>query len=230
MSAEQTKEGTWLEAISLFQQARAGDHLAGMRLVETSAHPSTVVHDLLRMLTVFLRGEEPEKLDRFLEASFRAGPPPLANPFAEVVPADPEVLNNKLRGRATLSAQMRDMLATQLPILATVTEARLPDVGPKRSLRAWDEHALVYNESTAGQHLANIRAGSKAVIAVVDRDALDGYRFVGTPEVHEDGAVFDAAASYAIEHGLARPAAAVLIRVEQIHTLKPGPKVGARIA
>lgn len=42
MSTGQAKEGTWLEAIGLFQHAKAGDHLGGMRLLETSANPKVV--------------------------------------------------------------------------------------------------------------------------------------------------------------------------------------------
>lgn len=40
-----------------------------MRLQETSADPVGVVHGQLRMLVVFLRGEDAEKLERFLDAS-----------------------------------------------------------------------------------------------------------------------------------------------------------------
>lgn len=141
-----------------------------------------------------------------------------------------EEFSEKFRRQAILTGPMRDMLASQLPILATATPTGIPDVGPKRSLRVWDEHTLIYNENTAGQHLANIRSGSKAVVAAIDRDALEGYRFVGTPEVHDSGEVFDAAVTFATVQGLKPPTAAVLIRVEQIHSLAPGAAAGARIA
>jgi predicted pyridoxine 5'-phosphate oxidase superfamily flavin-nucleotide-binding protein len=60
----------------------------------------------------------------------------------------------------TLTEEMKDMLRTQLPILATVTDAETPNIGPKRTLRAYDESSLIFNENTAGRHLGNIRAGS----------------------------------------------------------------------
>lgn len=230
VTAETSREGAWLEAIGLFQQARAGDHLAAMRLLETSADPAAVVHGLLRMLVVFLRGEDADKLERFLDASLRAGAPPLKPPFAGQTPADTEGLADRLRGQARLTEPMRELLAAQLPILATATREGMPDVGPKRSLRVWDDHTLIYNENTAGQHLTNIRAGSPVAVAVIDREALDGYRFVGTPQVHDTGKVFDAAVAFAAERGMKPPAAAVLIHLQEVHALAPGATAGTRIA
>lgn len=98
MTASHSNEGTWLEAIALFEQARAGEHLSAMRLLETSTDPAKVVHGLLRMLAVFLRGEEPQKLDRFLDASFNTGPPPLRFPFATHATPPTEEFGEKLRG------------------------------------------------------------------------------------------------------------------------------------
>ena len=78
---------------------------------------------------------------------------------------------------AKLTQEMKDMIDAQLPYLATVTdgETLLPDIGPKRSLRVWDDETLIYNENTGRQHLENLRAGSKAAVAVVDWAELDGY-------------------------------------------------------
>jgi predicted pyridoxine 5'-phosphate oxidase superfamily flavin-nucleotide-binding protein len=129
----------------------------------------------------------------------------------------------------TLTEEMKDMLRTQLPILATVTDAETPNIGPKRTLRAYDESSLIFNENTAGRHLGNIRAGSRAAVAVVDREAPDGYRFLGRAEVHESGPVMDDALAFARERGMSRPKAAVLIRIEEIFSLKPGEAAGKRV-
>ena len=96
MPTGQAKEGTWLEAIGLFQHAKAGDHLGGMRLLDTSADPKRVVHGLVRMLAIFLRGQDPRKIDQFLDASYRAGAPPLGDPFAHFSAATDGPLTPKL--------------------------------------------------------------------------------------------------------------------------------------
>lgn len=129
---------------------------------------------------------------------------------------------------AKLTPEMKEMLDKQLPYLATVTDADslLPNIGPKRSLRLWDDETLIYNENTGRQHFENVKEGSKAAVAIVDRDQLDGYRFVGPTEVFTEGEVWDAAIEFAERMGHNPPKAAVLIHVEQIYTLMLGKNAG----
>lgn len=70
------REGAWIEAIALFQSARHGDHASADRLLGSSSDPAAVVAGLLTLLGVYLRGEDPTKLDGFVAASHRVGPPP----------------------------------------------------------------------------------------------------------------------------------------------------------
>lgn len=128
-----------------------------------------------------------------------------------------------------LTTEMKSMLATQLPIVATVTDGGTPNIGPKRSLRVYDDRSLIFNENTGGQTLANIRNGSAVAVAVIDRDALDGYRFLGTPVVHESGPAYDDAVAFATERGFKPPRCAVVVTVTDIFTLAPGATAGARV-
>lgn len=131
---------------------------------------------------------------------------------------------------SSLDETMKQFLAVQLPIQSTVSKAGLPDIGPKRSLRVYDDKTLIYNENTGGQTLQNILDGSKMAIAVIDREALDGYRFVGQPEVFSEGAAFDNAVAFAETAGMKTPKFAVLIHIEDIFTLRSGPTAGTRLA
>lgn len=128
-----------------------------------------------------------------------------------------------------LNQVMKDMLAKQLPIQATVSKEGLPDIGPKRSLRAYDDRSLIYNENTGGQTLKNLQDGSKIAVAVVDREALDGYRLVGRAEIFRDGKPYESAVAYAATNGMKTPLCAVLIHIEQIFTLKSGSTAGTRL-
>lgn len=125
-----------------------------------------------------------------------------------------------------LNDAMKAMLAKQLPIQSTVSKDGLPDIGPKRSLRAYDDQTLIYNENTGGQTLRNILDGSKMAIAVIDREALDGYRFVGTPKVFSEGQPFDDAVAFASQNGMKTPKFAVLVHLDAIYTLRSGPDAG----
>lgn len=79
---QERSEGTWLEAIALFETVRKGDQAASAQLLSTATEPDIVMLHLLRMLGVYLRGEDKDKLERFVAAARRAGPPPLPGPGA----------------------------------------------------------------------------------------------------------------------------------------------------
>ncbi|MFL9710894.1 pyridoxamine 5'-phosphate oxidase family protein [Methylobacillus sp. Pita1] len=129
-----------------------------------------------------------------------------------------------------LNDSIKAMLAKELPVQATVSKDGLPDIGPKRSLRVYDDQTLIYNENTGGQTLQNIRDGSKMAIAVIDRPALDGYRIVGTPELFSAGtAPYDNALAFAEKNGMKTPKFAVLIHIDDIYTLRSGPDAGKKI-
>lgn len=129
----------------------------------------------------------------------------------------------------TLNDEMKAMLAKQLPIQATTGKNGVPDIGPKRSLRFYNENTLIYNENTGGQTLSNIRDGSKMAIAIIDREALDGYRFIGQPEIFSDGKPFENAVEFAGNNGMKTPKFAVLIHIEEIYTLRSGPTAGTKL-
>lgn len=130
---------------------------------------------------------------------------------------------------AAIDDAMREMLAAQLPILATVTDGTTPNLGPKRSLRAFDERTLIYNENTGGQHLANIEAGSKVAVAVIDWDKLDGYRFLGHAEAVQSGPAWEDCLAFARDNGMGEPKRAVLIHIDEIYSLRSGAKAGTRV-
>ena len=65
---------------------------------------------------------------------------------------------------------------------------------------------------------------------MVNRETIDGYRFVGTPELLTSGDTYDQAAELSLKAGMPKPKAVVLIHIDEIHSLKPGPGAGKRIA
>lgn len=129
-----------------------------------------------------------------------------------------------------LDEKMIAMLANQLPILASInTEETIPNIGPKRTLRMYDTKTLIFNENTGGQTLKNVKNGSKIAVAVIDWKALDGYRFLGTPEIYHDGEPLENALRFAKENNMGAPKCAVLIHIEKIFTLQSGKNAGKRL-
>ncbi|HAF2128026.1 TPA: pyridoxamine 5'-phosphate oxidase family protein [Salmonella enterica] len=132
-----------------------------------------------------------------------------------------------------LDEKMKAMLAVQLPVQATTGEDGMPDIGPKRSLRVYSDTALIYNENTGGRTLKNIRAGSKmavaVAVAVADRENRDGYRFICTPVITEDGEAYQNALDFAKNNGMQQPLCAVVLQIDEIYSLRPGADAGKKL-
>jgi len=131
---------------------------------------------------------------------------------------------------AKLTQEMKDMILTQQCFHATVSKEGIPNNAPKRSTRVFDDETLIFSEGTGKTTFRNILDGSKVSVAVVNREILDGYKFLGTPEVLTEGPVFEKSAEMSQKAGMPRPKAVVLIHIKEIYSLKPGPTAGVRIA
>ncbi len=131
---------------------------------------------------------------------------------------------------AKLTQQMKDLIAAQQCFVATVNPDGTPNVGPKRSTRVLDDEHLAFNEVTAKRTWGNVSRGSKVAIAVVDREKMIGYRFVGTTETITSGEVFDQAAAMMRARGMMAPLTAVVkVHVDAIYNLGM-PGAGEQIA
>jgi len=130
---------------------------------------------------------------------------------------------------ALLTQEMKEMILTQQCFQATVSKEGFPNNAPKRSTRVFDDETLIFSEGTGGTTYKNILDGSKVAVAVVNREILDGYRFLGTPEVLTSGDIYEKSAEMSLKAGMPKPKAVILIHIDEIHSLKPGPMAGKRI-
>jgi uncharacterized protein len=131
---------------------------------------------------------------------------------------------------ATLTQEMKEMIATQQCFVGTINADGTPNVAPKRSTRVLSDDSLIFTEATGGATYANIKRGSKVSISIVNREILDGYRFVGTASWQESGELYEQAAVMSAKLGMPKPHAVSIIHINEIHSLKPGPTAGKKIA
>lgn len=131
---------------------------------------------------------------------------------------------------AKLSQEMKEMVAAQQCFIATVNEDGTPNVAPKRSTRVLSDESLIFTEGTGGATYANIKRGSKVSVAVVNRDVIDGYRFIGEASLLDSGELYEAAAAASVKMGRPKPFAVAVINISEIHSLKPGPGAGKKMA
>lgn len=134
------------------------------------------------------------------------------------------------KNMAVLTQEMKDMVGNYQCFIGTVSKEGAQNIGPKMSTRVLDDETLIFNEGTGGATYQNILDGSNVVVAVVNRDLPDGYRFIGKPEVQTSGEIYEKAAAFAEQIGKRAPKAVVLIHIEEIHSLKPGPTAGKKIS
>lgn len=128
-----------------------------------------------------------------------------------------------------LTTEMKEMIMNQQCFLATASKEGIPNNAPKRSTRVFNDETLIFTEGTGGITWQNILDGSKVAVAVVDREILDGYRFIGTPEVLKSGEIYDKTVEMSLKAGMPKPIASILVHIDEIHSLKPGPMAGKKI-
>lgn len=124
--------------------------------------------------------------------------------------------------------EMKDMVMSQQCFHATVSKAEMPNNAPKRSTRVFIDETLIFTEGAGGQTYQNILNGSKVVTAVVNRDIVDGFRFISTPEMLTSGEIYEKSAEMSLKSGMSKPKAVVLLHIEEINSLKPGPLAGKK--
>ncbi len=130
---------------------------------------------------------------------------------------------------ATLTQEMKDMIATQQCFVGTINANGTPNVAPKRSTRVLSDESLIFTEGTGRATYANIKRGSKVSVSVVNREILDGYRFLGDAELQENGALYEQTTAMSAKLGMPKPHAVCVIHITEIHSLKPGPMAGKKI-
>jgi predicted pyridoxine 5'-phosphate oxidase superfamily flavin-nucleotide-binding protein len=131
---------------------------------------------------------------------------------------------------AKLTQEMKDMIATQQCFHATVSKDGIPNNAPKRSTRVFDDETLIFNEGVGKTTYQNILDGSLDAVAVVNREIMEGYRFVCTPKIITKGEIYEEAAELSLKAGMRKPKAVILLHIDEIHSLNPGPMAGEKIA
>jgi len=123
----------------------------------------------------------------------------------------------------------------ELAFVATVDAEGKSNISSKGSLRVLDDESLQYSESSGKKTYDNLKKNPYIAVAVASRDKMDGYQIKGKAELLTKGPLFEEAVKRTEERSrslgikLPKPLAAVRIKVDEIYSLKPGPKSGEKI-
>ncbi len=113
--------------------------------------------------------------------------------------------------------------------LATADTEGKPNVVPIGFARPIDEKTILLVDNYMKKTRENLENNPKA--SLVPRDATTcPYQFKGSVEIHTSGKEFDEAADWAKSVMSELPAkAAILLKVEEIYSVKPGPDAGSKV-
>jgi hypothetical protein len=130
---------------------------------------------------------------------------------------------------AKLTEDMKTLVANQQAFIATASPEGIPNIGPKGSVRVLDDEHIVFFEMTGRRTYENLKTNPNIAIAVLDREKMQGYRFVGEAELVTEGELYQQAKQMAEAMKLpTAPQAAVKVKVNEIYNIgvpEPGKKV-----
>ena len=112
---------------------------------------------------------------------------------------------------------------------ATATPSGVPNVVPIGFARPIDDNTILIVDNFLKKTRKNLEDNPKAALVVRDASKAP-YQFKGSVEIVESGKYFDQAVDWAtsVMSQLA-PKAAVLLKVEEIYSVQPGPEAGKKV-
>lgn len=130
-----------------------------------------------------------------------------------------------------MTEEMMDAIEKDnLVFLATATVDGTPNVVPIGFARSIDNETILIVDNFMNKSRKNLEDNPKAALVVRDASKAP-YQFKGTVEIVESGKYFDQAVDWATSvMSQLSPKAAVLLKVEDVYSVLPGPDVGKKIA
>ncbi|RJP20660.1 MAG: pyridoxamine 5'-phosphate oxidase [Candidatus Abyssobacteria bacterium SURF_5] len=132
-----------------------------------------------------------------------------------------------------LNAQIKEFLSQErLAYVATSNNEGFPNVVPKGSLGVLNDDQLVFADLYSQKTKRNLLQNPRVAIAVVNPPAYEGYQFKGVAQIVDSGPVFEKALELvdSVRMDRTKVKYAVVITIEEVYDLSPGPESGKRIA
>lgn len=130
----------------------------------------------------------------------------------------------------SIPKEIQDFIPGKMAWVATADLDGNLNVAPKGSMQIVDDKTLVYADVFPVKTSANLEKNPRISVGV--SEGMKGYQFKGQAELVSSGPLYDQVKTGLAEKapGLPAPKYAVKITVEEIYSLTPGPKAGARLA
>ncbi|MCG2828418.1 MULTISPECIES: pyridoxamine 5'-phosphate oxidase family protein [unclassified Methanothermobacter] len=129
-----------------------------------------------------------------------------------------------------MSREMMDAIEKELVFVATADEEGTPNVVPIGFARPLDEKTILIADNYMKKTIRNLHENPK--MALIPQNAREcPYQFKGTVEIFKSGKYFDMVVEWA-QNVMTElePKSAILMTVEEIYSVKPGPEAGEKVA
>jgi predicted pyridoxine 5'-phosphate oxidase superfamily flavin-nucleotide-binding protein len=129
-----------------------------------------------------------------------------------------------------LTEEMKDAIEKDnLVFLATATKDGVPNVVPIGFARPIENDTILIVDNFLKKTRKNLEDNPKAALVVRDASKAP-YQFKGSVEIVESGKYFDQAVDWATSvMSQLSPKAAVLLKVEEVYSVQPGPGAGSKV-
>lgn len=134
---------------------------------------------------------------------------------------------------AKMTPRIREILEKQeTVVLATATKEGVPNVVPINAKKILDDETILISDQFFKKTLANLQ--QNPCVAITLWDKLEGYQIKGRVTIETTGPRFEEAARWidGIGKALNLPLASkgvVIVAVEELYDVSPGPRAGARL-
>ena len=135
-------------------------------------------------------------------------------------------------------ARMTDRITTlfkKVPtaVLATANPDGTPNAVPVGAKKVLDEETVLISDQFFGKTLANLMANPK--VSITFWDGFEGYQIKGRATVETDGPRFEETARWMEETSSKagfplKSKGAVIVAIEEVYGVSPGPKAGRKLA
>jgi predicted pyridoxine 5'-phosphate oxidase superfamily flavin-nucleotide-binding protein len=133
-------------------------------------------------------------------------------------------------GCMVLTTEMMDAIEkSNVVFLATANKHKNPNLVPIGLARPLDDKTILLVANFMNKTYKNLKENPKAAIVIGDVTKCP-YQFKGTVKIHESGKYFDDAVEWAKSvMTQLEPKGAVLLNVEEIYSVQPGPEAGKKV-
>ena len=129
-----------------------------------------------------------------------------------------------------LNQEMMDAIEkNNIVWLATANKNDRPNIVPIGLAKPLDNETVLLVANFMNKTFENLKNNPQAAIAVSNVTECP-YQFKGSIEIHESGKYFEDAVEWAKSvMAQLNPKAAVLLKIEEIYSVQPGPEAGKKI-